>query len=190
MAVGVPKGSVFFSVFWTALVIFTANPSTCEAQATHFQGRVFEGEVGNESVPLEGVEVSLYGANNPYPDLGTFIRSTTTNGDGWYQLEIEDGFEFYHIIESTPEGYQSRGATSVDGEVRTEDWIEYAIPLDDKTVTGNKFWDVPDQQPEFTLQGRVLNPPHDPVWRRLSGRQGNSTDPPPFRISRPPGDHG
>ena len=137
MAIEISRGSVRISVVWVALVIFALSPSTSRAQVTHFQGRVYEGEVGNESVSLEGVEVSLYGANNPYPDQGVFIRTATTNGDGWYELEIESGFEYYHIIENNPEGYVSRGATSVDGEVRTNDWIEYAIPLDEKTVTGN-----------------------------------------------------
>ncbi len=31
-------------------------------------GRVYEGEVGDESHPLQGVTVEVYGANNPYPD--------------------------------------------------------------------------------------------------------------------------
>jgi len=50
-----------------------------------FQGRVYEGNVGVEpphSQPLQGVTVSVYGANNPYPDPGTFIRSTTTDAQG------------------------------------------------------------------------------------------------------------
>ncbi|GEM_PF-887528 len=110
-------------------------------------GRVYEGELGVEppgSQPLEGVTVSVYGANNSYPDPGTFIRSTTTNADGWYGLTISDNdgyWEYYHIKETNPAGYTSVGATSVDGAVRTDDWIEYVIPLEGKTLTGNKFWD-------------------------------------------------
>ena len=73
-----------------------------------FQGRVYEGEVGVEppgSQPLEGVTVSVYGANNPYPDTGTFIRSTATDGAGWYGLTVNDDevvWEFYHIRETDP----------------------------------------------------------------------------------------
>jgi len=112
-----------------------------------FQGRVYEGELGVEpphSRPLEGVTVSVYGANNPYPDPGTFIRSTTTNAEGWYGLTVYDddgNWEFYHIIETDPPGYTSVGATTVGGTVRTANWIEYVIPLEGKTLTGNKFWD-------------------------------------------------
>ncbi len=114
-----------------------------------FEGRVYVGDVGAEPPTahlLEGVTVSVYGANNPYPDLGTFIRSTTTNAQGWYGLTVYDddgAFEYYHILETDLPGYGSAGATTISGTVRTANWIEYVIPLDGKTLTGNKFWDSP-----------------------------------------------
>jgi len=111
------------------------------AAAWTFQGRVYEGDIGDESHPLEGVTVSVYGANNPHPDPGTLIGSTTTNADGWYGLEVPDGYEYYHIRETDPSGYASAGATTVDGTVRTSNWIEYVVPLEGKTLTGNRFWD-------------------------------------------------
>jgi photosystem II stability/assembly factor-like uncharacterized protein len=95
---------------------------------------------------LAGVTVSVYGSNNPYPNTGTFIRSTPTHAEGWFGLTVydDDGhWEFYHIIETDPPGYNSVGAMSVDGTVRTANWIEYVIPLAGKTLTGNKFWDRP-----------------------------------------------
>jgi|GEM_PF-1985537 len=109
-------------------------------------GRVYAGQQGLEppnATPLQGVTVSLYGANNPYPDPGAFLSSTTTNAEGWYGL-AEPGdavYEFYHIRETDPAGYTSDGATSVGGTVRTANWIEYAYSLAGKTLTGNKFWD-------------------------------------------------
>ena len=120
-----------------------AHTSQAATAQWTFQGRVYEGDVGDESHPLQGVTVAVYGANNPYPDPGTFIASTTTNSDGWYGLEAPDGYEFYHIRETDPAGYTSAGATTVDGTVRTSNWIEYVIPLGGKTLTGNKFWDSP-----------------------------------------------
>jgi hypothetical protein len=108
------------------------------------QGRVYEGEVGDESMPLEGVAVSVYGANNPWPDAGQAIISATTNADGWYGLEVPEGYEYYHIREADPYGYVSVGATTVSGTVRTENWIELESPLEEKTRTGNKFWDRPE----------------------------------------------
>ncbi len=114
------------------------------------EGRVFAGNVGNETTPVAGVTVSLYGANNSYPDPGVFIRSAVTDGNGWYGLNIEEGdpaYEFYKIIETDLPGYDSAGATSVGGVVQTANWIEYVIPLEGKVLTGNKFWDF---APVFT----------------------------------------
>jgi hypothetical protein len=108
------------------------------------QGRVYEGEVGDESMPLEGVAVSVYGANNPWPDAGQVIISATTNVAGWYGLEVPEGYDYYHIRETDPHGYVSVGATTVSGTVRTENWIELESPLEEKTRTGNKFWDRPE----------------------------------------------
>ena len=60
------------------------------AETWTFQGRVYAGEVGDESRPLQGVTISVYGGNNPHPAEGTLIRTTTTNGDGWYGLPVYD----------------------------------------------------------------------------------------------------
>jgi hypothetical protein len=92
-----------------------------------FEGRVYEGDVGAEppdAQPLEGVTVSVYGANDPYPEPGAFIASTTTNSEGWYGLEAPQGYEFHHIRETDSPGFASEGATTVDGLVRTTNWIE------------------------------------------------------------------
>jgi len=103
-------------------------------------GRVYQGEVFDETTPLPGVSMGLYCSNNE-GELGTQIDTTTTDSTGWYGLEVTSICEFYQIIEYDPEGYLSIGATTVDGEVITSNWIEYTYPLDAKTTTGNKFWD-------------------------------------------------
>ena len=121
------------------------------------QGRVYEGEIWDETAPLAGVTVSVYGAYAAYDDAGTFIRSTTTDATGWYGVVVYDddgGYNYYYILESDPGGYISVGARTVSGTVQTENWIEFAAPLDTKTLTGNKFWDEP-YSPTWTLQGRV-----------------------------------
>jgi hypothetical protein len=110
-------------------------------QVPMLSGHVYEGEVGDESQPLEGVTISLFGGDNPYPDVGGLVDTTTTDATGWYELEAWGGHEFYHIFEADPLDYVSAGATTVDGEVITDNWIEYTIPLEGKTLTGNKFWD-------------------------------------------------
>ncbi len=131
-----------------------------------FQGRVFEGNVGDESHPLSRVTVSLYGSNNPYPNSGTWIRNTSTNLEGWYGLDLyhnETIYEFYHLRQINLVGYNSMGATSVDGVMRTADWIEYMIPLQGKTLTGNKFW---DKRPSTRTHTPTWTPTrtHTPTW--------------------------
>ncbi len=125
----------------TATGTATATPTLTPTPTWLFEGRVYEGEVGDESRPLQGVTVSLHGANAPYPDLGTIITSTTTDGAGWYGLPVPGGYEYYSIRETDPLGYISVGATTLNGTVRTANWIEFAAPLAGQDLTGNKFWD-------------------------------------------------
>lgn len=144
-----------------------------DASATDylFSGRVYEGEVGVETQPIAGVTVRLYGSNSAYPAEGTLIHATTTDSQGWWGITLltgEQTWEFYSLREVDPSGYESVGATSVDGTVQTANWIQYSIPLSGKTLTGNKFWDhrlatpTPTRTPtptgiDFTFSGRVYD---------------------------------
>ena len=122
------------------------------------QGKVFEGEIGDESSPIPDVIIELWGANHTYPDPGSFITSTTTDINGWYGLSVDDSLavEYFHIRETNPAGYDSTSATTISGTVRTNDWIEFVIPLQGQDLTGNKFWDnIPIS--EFTFQGKVFD---------------------------------
>lgn len=113
------------------------------AFALTFEGRVYEGNVGDESTPIPNVTVTLYGSQDPNY-LGTVIISTTTDAKGWYGLEFRPGYEVYNIVETDPSGYSSVGATSVDGDVIDDNRIQYTTfekPIEDQTLTGNKFWD-------------------------------------------------
>ncbi|MDF1512713.1 MAG: C25 family cysteine peptidase, partial [Anaerolineae bacterium] len=94
------------------------------------------------------------GAVAPWPTAGTQIRTTTTDSTGWYGLVVYDDdvgpYDFLYIEETDPVEYQSVGATSVDGTVQSSNHIEYALPLNGQTTSGNKFWDeIP------VLSGRV-----------------------------------
>ena len=106
-------------------------------------GRAYEGNVGDQSIELAGVTVSLYGA----PEAGgprTHIVSQTSGANGWYGLPVAEGFEHYYIVaESGPDtSYTFEGATSVGGTASGNE-IHYSMlsaPLDEQTLTGNKFW--------------------------------------------------
>ncbi|MCJ7738421.1 MAG: right-handed parallel beta-helix repeat-containing protein, partial [Anaerolineae bacterium] len=125
-----------------------------------FRGRVIEGPMGVEPPPpgaqyIEGVTLSLWCGGNPYPDQGAFVISTTTSGDGYYGLTIDEGStacEYFHIIETDPPGRESNGTTTVGGTIPQEggedvqNWIQFYAGsefLVDQDLTGNKFWDTP-----------------------------------------------
>ncbi len=118
-----------------------------------FQGRVIEGPMGAEPPNLgaqyvEGATVTLWCGGNAYPTQGAFVISTTTSSVGYYGLTIDDGIgcEYFHIIETDPPGRDSNGASTVDGTVRTSNWIEFDVltqSLGHQNLTGNKFWDTP-----------------------------------------------
>ena len=65
-----------------------------------FEGRVFDGEEGSETNPLEGVAVELY-CSTEEPSLGTQLSNTTTDGTGWYGLTTGETCEYYNILEVT-----------------------------------------------------------------------------------------
>lgn len=115
-------------------------------QLLMLSGRVFAGTTGDESTPLAGVSVELSGSND-LGALGTLISGTTTNPDGWFGLLVSGAYDYYNISEADPPGYTSVDATTVDGAVRAPNWIQYAHPLEGKTLTGNKFWDLFDPPP-------------------------------------------
>jgi hypothetical protein len=145
------KEGLMKSGFITGIVLSTCLGfalGTGTAQIYQFSGRVYDGAVGVETTPLSGVTVTLYGANNS-GELSTIISSTTTNASGWYGLSaVRTSWEYYNIVETDPSGYNSTGAKSVDGSVLNSNQIQYASPVDGKTLTGNKFYDQKPQQAE------------------------------------------
>lgn len=116
---------------------------------TMLSGRVYAGNVGDESTPLSGVTMELYCSNNAGV-LGTRIANTATDDEGWYGLLVSGVCEFYNILQTDLPGYESVGATSVDGVVINSNWVQYIHPLEGKTLTGNKFWDRPAATPTHT----------------------------------------
>jgi uncharacterized repeat protein (TIGR01451 family) len=141
-------------------------------------GRVYEGTTGQEppnSAPLQNVKVELWCSNGQYPSQGTLVDTQYTNDQGWYGLTMErDACEFYHIIETNPSGYVSDGATSVGGEVKTDDWIQYTYGLAGKVLTGNKFWDKSTTTKTPTPTPRASST-RTPTLTRTPTRTGSPT---------------
>jgi hypothetical protein len=117
-----------------------AEPQTISLPT--LSGRVYEGLVEDETTPLAGVSVALY-CSRSAGNLGTLVDGTTTNGEGWYGLPVYGECEYYNLQETDPVDYVSVGSSSVSGIIVDSNWIQYTHSLDGKTLTGNKFWDVP-----------------------------------------------
>jgi hypothetical protein len=171
-----PPGTIAFETLDNTFAqvddIIVIGPPPAQAMWT-LSGRIYEGEVGEESHPLQGVTVEVYGATNPYPDPGVLIASTTTDEHGWYRLEVPTGYEFYSIRKTDPPEHESVGATTVGGTVRISNWIEYVIPLEEKTLTGNKFWNkgpAPEPTPPPTQEGPDLAILSADYWFEDDGR--------------------
>lgn len=171
-----PPGTIAFETFDNTFAqvddIIVIGPPPEQAMWT-LAGQVYEGEVGEESHPLQGVTVEVYGANNPYPDPGILIASTTTDENGWYHLDVSTGYEFYSIHKTDPQGHESVGATTVGGTVCISNWIEYVIPLEEKTLTGNKFWNkgtAPEPITPSTQEGPDLAILSTDYWFEDDGR--------------------
>ena len=119
-------------------------------------GKVFEGVMPDEQKPLENVKLFLF-CSGDQEDLGSQIDTTTTNGDGWYQLIASSNCAYYTILPELRSGYVHMGASTVDGIIEgygPVDYIQYEGPLTGKTLTGNKFWQAPATN-QFT--GYVYN---------------------------------
>ena len=171
-----PPGTIAFETLDNTFAqvddIIVIGPSPVQAMWT-LSGRVYEGEVGEESHPLQGVTVEVYGATNPYPDPGVLIARTTTDEHGWYHLEVPVGYEFYSIRKPDPPEHESVGATTVGGTVRISNWIEYVIPLEEKTLTDNKFWNkgpAPEPTPPSIQEGPDLAIFSSDYWFEDDGR--------------------
>lgn len=139
-------------------------------------GRVYSGEVGDERLPMSGVAVDLY-ASNSARTLGDRVATTATDRTGWYSLTAPAGYEYYTIVEVDPPGYESVGATTVDGLAINPNAIQYTYPLAGKTLTGNKFWDRPIPTATPTLSDRITATPTSAV--RPTATPTNTPAPPP-----------
>jgi hypothetical protein len=141
----------------TSLILPEVQISDDAPDTNTIEGRVFEGLQGDESTPINGVVVGLYGSNN-FGQLGSLLDIISTNPDGWFGLTAPSGYEYYSIVETNPSGYNSVAAYSPSGTVQNADWIQFEIPLETNDLTGNRFWDL-SEEPEAC--GGVFYPTAD-----------------------------
>ena len=128
-------------------------------------GKVFNGNTGNETTPISGVNVTLWGANDSGVKISPSITSSTTDANGWYGLTFlmrGNIYDYYIIEETDPGGYYSVDATSVSGTKLSNNMIQYTFNGLSGTTTGNKFWDKPNA-PDINVQGNGISIPDGDV---------------------------
>ena len=167
-----PQAILFVFLLAFALVASSLSPVAAKQLLTHtdtfaLQGRVYDGYPFDQSRPMVRVTVQLYlHVGNGFPDPGTWFADTSTDDNGFYSFTFYDddliGYEFVSLREINPAGYSSVDATSVDGAKKTNDWIEFDLPLTGKDLTGNKFWDWLDSRATSTPTATMTEvPPPD-----------------------------
>ena len=164
----------------------TNTPTQTPQPTYRFSGNVFEGLLGDETHPLAGVTVNLYGSNDA-GSMGMYIDSALTNASGAFALSTGGAiWEYYNIIETNLPGMTSEADSTPAGHIISLDWIQYSWPIANKNLSGNKFWDrrstitgtptatptrtttrtqtptatlTPGGQPGLVVDKRVISPP-------------------------------
>ena len=124
-----------------------------------FSGKVFSGNLGDESTPLGYVQMGLY-CSSDSGSLGELVAQSATNAHtGQYYLVTSRSCNYYNIVETDPPGYISVGASSPGGTVINVNWIQYVPPLAGKNLTNNKFWDSLLPTPTLTSTSTATRTP-------------------------------
>lgn len=105
----------------------TSIPPTAES-AMRQAGYTFTGQVLRleDKLPVSGERVTLYGADDKYPDPGKEINFTITDDGGYYTLTTYDKFSVYSVeVSGLPGEQQVITAESKTGYRREDNRIEY-----------------------------------------------------------------
>ena len=108
------------SLFFIMLPMLWNYRSIISAPNTEWilEGRVYEGNQGEITRPLQGAWIEVYGVYGAYPTTGTLLRMVTTDAAGWYGISVYDTdgpFTHYYILAVDRPGYTSVSATTVGG---------------------------------------------------------------------------
>jgi hypothetical protein len=144
-----------------------------------FSGSVLAGEWLDYSNPLMSVRVLLY-CSNQAGELGELMSMSFTDGSGYYGLAATMSCDYYNIVETDPDGYESAAAGSVGGTVITYNWIQYTGLSSGSIFTANDFWDrvaltaTPTQTPTTTPTQTPTKTPTDTPTRTPTRTPTNS----------------
>jgi len=116
-----------------------------------FDGFVYQGMEGDESMPLEGVTLRLYGRNAGEDAPGSWYKDVTTMPGGYFNFHIIEPYDFdeFTLMAMTPSGMVPVAAWSEDGTIVAPDTIQWSSPTPGTHTS--KFWfDIPTPTPTPT----------------------------------------
>ena len=123
-----------------------------EAQFTtgiwRFRGYTYQGQPRDTSTPLPGVTLHLYGRNEGEPEPGGWVKTTTSDGSGFFNFYIIQPwvFDTFTLVADAPAGMVGAGIWSEDGQVLEPDSVLWQYPS--MSVHENEFYfDMPTPTP-------------------------------------------
>ena len=125
--------------------------ATFDVPIWRFDGFVFQGAPNDESAPLAGVTVRLYGRNAGEAAPGSWYKDVVTDASGYFNFHIIQPYDFdtFTLVAQPPASLVPAGAWSDNGSVTAPDEVEWQAP-----GTGShqaKFWmDAPTPTPTPT----------------------------------------
>ncbi len=122
--------------------------ATFDMPVWRFDGYAYQGMAGDESRPLSGVTMRLYGRNAGDPAPGSWYKDAVTDASGYFNFHIIEPYSFdtFTLTAMPPAGMVATDAWSEDGAVIAPDAIEWQNA--EPGAHRNKFWfDIPTPTP-------------------------------------------
>ena len=122
--------------------------ATFDFPVWRFDGFVYRGMPGDESTPMSGVTLRLYGRNAGEPAPGSWYKDATTDAGGYFNFHIIEPWNFdeFTLMATAPDGMVAVGTWSEDGSVIAPDAIQWTNPA--PGAHNNKFWfEIPTPTP-------------------------------------------
>ncbi|HIQ12526.1 MAG TPA: hypothetical protein EYH29_06630, partial [Caldilineales bacterium] len=122
--------------------------ATFDLPVWRFDGFAYRGMAGDESTPLAGVTLRLYGRNAGDAAPGEWYKEVTTGPGGYFNFHIIEPYDFdeFTLMATAPSGMVAVDVWSEDGVVTAPNTIQWTDPA--PGAHNNKFWfDIPTPTP-------------------------------------------
>lgn len=156
-----------------------------------FRGNVYQGAVGVNDMPLEGVMLQLFGWNEGEEMPETPLKEVTSDGEGFFNILEGETLDYYSLMAVSPDGMVPTGAESGTGEVENANTIDWQQPDRGVVHDNNQFYfDIPTPTPTPTDTPTLTPTPTDtptPTHTPTATPTPTDTPTPTITPTSPPG---